>query len=559
MTVKKCSRRPAAIANHPLNRIGALGTHMPPIHGSVVPTSVLIRKVARASLTVRPVVALIGKAVLPSRGGSQRISDTLRLKRYIGITLSVLGACLPVTAAMGTTVPNIAMSPSQPDETVSFRDQAPPRRKLEALKTTLLVGDNTSQETINPIFDKNGLSVGSELAANDATAPSTPAANPQTTGGMPDGASRPESSTQGFSGQSDATNKRVSFAPGVSSSPGPDADPNQLLALFRDGSGQTVASLDEIDAVMRQDQVFSDIRTLQDRITDSQRPVANLVGRHSNQSDHLDITQTEASLDVYLDQGRLQARLGFQDVEYRAPNVQGISEYSPGFTANARINDVSSIAGEFWLNRIDYGRAQATVPTYDVFLTVRPTDFIRIDIDTNRRTFDNILSLALGITAQTFGGSIDVMPVDGVKVTLRGSGASYSDHNNRRSEEVEGIWRLRTNPIIFELGLRGTNFHYTRLLADGYFNPDNYYSGELLFRVQSTFSKKLVVEVAGSGGVENADPGGTKPLIKGSLQAVYKLSNGWSVEGEAAHFSSRESSSSGFSRTSFTAGLHYRF
>lgn len=367
--------------------------------------------------------------------------------------------------------------------------------------------------------------------------------------------------TQTIALQPTGSTEPVSYVAASTEKPNndPDADPNKLLTLFRDASGQTVASLDEIDSVMRQDQVFTDIRTLQDRITNSQRPVANLVVRHSSQSDNLDITQTEVSQDLYVRSGRGQFRLGFQEIQYDAPHVQGISEYSPGFTGNVRLNDITSLAGELWLNRIDYGAVHSTIPTYDIYFTIRPNDIVRIDIDTNRRTFDNIQSLALGITAQTYGGSIDVMPIEGVKVTLRGSGATYSDHNNRRSEEAESIWRVRTNPFIIELGLRATNFHYTRLLSDGYFNPNNYYSGEGLFRVQSTFAKKLVVEIAGSAGAEKADPGGTKPLLKGSFQAVYKLSHGWSLEGEAAHFSSRESSSSGFSRTSFTAGLHYRF
>ena len=148
--------------------------------------------------------------------------------------------------------------------------------------------------------------------------------------------------------------------------------------------------------------------------------------------------------------------------------------------------------------------------------------------------------------------------MDGLRLTARGAYGSYSDGNRRRSEELEGVWRITSRPII-EVGLRGTNFHFSHLLDDGYFNPRNYYSGEGMFRLKTDLTQKLTVELAGSAGLESANPGGTKPLLKGSLQIAYKLPGGWSLDAELSHFSSRQSTSSGFSRTSALLGLHYRF
>ena len=337
------------------------------------------------------------------------------------------------------------------------------------------------------------------------------------------------------------------------------AEPDQLLSLYQDGAGQAQTSMSEIDLVLNRRQVFSDLRTLQTRLNDLQRPTFNVVDRYSTQSDKLDINQLEVSQDLFFSSGRDNLRLGAQRISYDAPGPDDVLQYVAGFTGNVRINDIAAVAGEFWVNRLDYTRGGDTLVTFDTFLTLRPSDVVRIDIDTSRRTFDNIRSLQLGLTAQSYGGSIDYVPNDQLRFTGRLFGASYSDHNRRRTEEIEIVWRATSKPLL-EFGVRGTNFHFSRLLNNGYFNPREYYSAEALFRLQSELSPRFTVEVAGSGGAEEAHPGGIKPLVKGSLQAVYKLPNGWSIDGETAHFTSRgDSSSSGFARTSFTLGLHYRY
>ena len=354
-------------------------------------------------------------------------------------------------------------------------------------------------------------------------------------------------------GQDRANGRLVAYTPSS------DVDPDQLLSLYPDGAGQAKTSADELDLVLNSRQIFTDLRTLETRLNVMQRPTFNVVDRHSTQSDHLDINQLEVSQDLFFSAGKDDLRLGVQRISYDVPGPNDVLQYAAGFTGNVRLDDLAAITGELWVNRLDYGGLRKNVVTFDTFLTLRPSDVIRIDLDTSRRIFDNITSLQLGLTAQSYGGSLDYVPTDQLRLTGRLFGASYSDGNRRRSEELEAVWRIRNGGPLFEIGLRGMNFHFSRLLNDGYFNPRDYVSGEAMFRVQSELSPKFTVELAGSGGAEKADPGGVKPLVKGSLQAVYKLSNGWAIDGEASHFTSRESSSSGFSRTTFTLGLHYRF
>ena len=345
----------------------------------------------------------------------------------------------------------------------------------------------------------------------------------------------------------------------VASSDDPDANPEQLLALLPDGKGQATTSMDELDLVLGQRQIFTDLRSLQDRIVGTQRPMANLVVRHSVQSDHLDIDQAELSQDLFFSEGRSQLRLGLQAIDYNPKLGSSVTQYAAGATGNQRINDIAALTGEFWLNQLRTNGNHNTKATYDTFFTLKPSDTIRIDIDTSRRLFDNITSLDLGLTSTSYGGSIDFTPMDGLRLTGRGAYSRYSDGNRRRNEELEGVWRVRSQPIIIEVGAIATNFHFDKLLNDGYFNPKNYYSGAGMFRIESSLTKRLTAELAGSAGIERADPGGSKPLFKGSFQLAYKLFSQWSLDGELSHFSSRQSTSSGFSRTTATLGLHHRF
>lgn len=338
-----------------------------------------------------------------------------------------------------------------------------------------------------------------------------------------------------------------------------DPTPEQLLALLPDGRGQSKTSMDELDLVLGQRQIFTDLRTLQDRILDAQRPTANAVIRHSVQSDHLDIDQAELSQDLFFSQGRSQLRLAVQAIDYDPRVGDSVTQHAIGLTGNQRINDIAAVTGEFWLNQLRSEGSHDTKGTYDAFLTLRPNDSLRLDFDTSRRLFDNITSLRLGLTVTSYGGSIDFTPTDGLRLTARGTFGSYSDGNRRRNEEVEGVWRIRSQPVVIEIGALVTNFHFQYLFSNGYFNPRNYVSGAGMFRVQSSLTSRLTAELAGSAGIEHADPGGSKPLLKGSIELAYKIFKRWSIDADLAHFSSRQSTSSGFSRTTATLGLHYRF
>jgi hypothetical protein len=327
------------------------------------------------------------------------------------------------------------------------------------------------------------------------------------------------------------------------------------------GIGRPGDDLDDADIALGlgMRQPYSDLLSLEDRIVEMARPVANAVTRYSTQSDHVDISQSEISADFFFADGAHHLRPGVQYVTYIPRTGDRVNQYSAGFDGNYRFTDWAGISGNVWANEIQSKNVpDAVIATYDVFLTLWPNDYFRVDIDTKRETFDNITSLRMGIIANSVGGSIDFMPTSQLRLSLRGGNSWFTDDNERQNYEGEVIYRLASLPTI-DIGGRVSGFHFSKLLSNGYFNPENYTSEEAIFRVQSDLTNKLTVELAASGGVEQADPGGDKGIVKASLQMTYKLTDNWLLGAGVSYFSSRESNSSGFERSSVNAGLHYKF
>ncbi len=337
-----------------------------------------------------------------------------------------------------------------------------------------------------------------------------------------------------------------------------EPSPDELAKLLNLSDRQPDPLPDNIDMTHGEGGIFSDLNNLSDQISDLRRPTANAVVRYSTQSDHLDIRQEDASQDLFFNHGVDRFGLGVQAINYNPAVGPSINQYAGGLTGHSKLNNFLEITGEAWINSINWSNLGYYRATYDAYLTIRPSDSLRIDLDSNRRLFDNITSLQMRITAQSWGGSVDFTPNGGIRLTARAAGSSFSDGNWRRTEELEGVWRVDSSPLI-EIGFRGTNFHFDKLLNNGYFNPRNYTSGEGVLHVSAPLTKLLSADFTGSVGVEDANPGGDKPLEKAALRLSYKLSRHWSLDTEASYFSSRSSNSSGFARTSVFLGLHYRF
>lgn len=437
--------------------------------------------------------------------------------------------------------------PARPQVTDSLPTPATadPAGALQRDEITLRSGGRMATAAVFP-FKRIATSVTTADAMGGALAPTSPDAPV----GLGLALGRTDPAAGGDLGRADVSDPSV-----------PDylTEPPGGLPQLQVGSLGPDRAMDEFDQAFGRQQAYFDLGSLRDRIELSQRPLLNVDASRSTQSNNLDITQIEASQDVFFHAGRDRLRFGYLGGDYSPKVGNGVSQNAFGGDGAYRVNDWIAVTGDLWVNVLDSRHQPKQVePVYDLFVTLWPNDVIRVDLDANRRIFDNIQSLLLGITADTFAASVDYSPNSDLRVSLRVNQGSYSDNNDRTAAELEGVFRVRSNPVI-QIGFRAAGFQFSRRLNDGYFNPDAYESGEGMIRVQSSLNDKLTLEVAGAAGAEHAEPGGVKPIVRASLQLSYKVNKVWTLDGGVAYFSSRDTNSSGFARTTVSAGLHRRF
>lgn len=297
---------------------------------------------------------------------------------------------------------------------------------------------------------------------------------------------------------------------------------------------------------------------LEESIADLRRSVIHAGSRYSTQSDDVDISQYELTADFFFASGTHRLSPGVLQVEYDPDDAAAVTQKSVGTSGNYRFSDSAAITGAFWMNRLTASDMDSdSIGTYDVYLTLWPNDLLRFDLDVKREIFDNTTSLRNGIAMRSVGLSMDLRATDSLQLSLRASKGDINDGNDKLSGDVEAVWRLRASPTI-DFGVRAAMVEFDQMLNNGYFNPEKYRSAEALFRLRTNLSEKVYAELAGSAGAESVDPGDSKPLIKASAQLSANLTRSWALDGGIAYFSSRESNSSGFKRTTFKLGLHYK-
>jgi hypothetical protein len=201
--------------------------------------------------------------------------------------------------------------------------------------------------------------------------------------------------------------------------------------------------------------------------------------------------------------------------------------------------------------------------TYESWLTLAPNDRLRFDVGSNRSTFDNVTSLAKGITGAYATFSMDVIPTDRTIFSTRFNWGDYSDGNQRTWGQLELQYKLLTRQShtrpVFSAGARYTAFGFSQNLDNGYFNPSRYESAAATAHLNGLAGKRLEYDLDGSFGAEHALPGGNKPITTGSIRVRYRMAARVDLDGRYESFSSREASSSGFSRQTAKVAVHFRW
>lgn len=280
--------------------------------------------------------------------------------------------------------------------------------------------------------------------------------------------------------------------------------------------------------------------------------------QRSTQSDHLDIRAERLGQTASFAQGRGTAGVRIDHIAYDQQDGGDSARVDrPMLLGRYRFSDAAELNAEIGQERIRPLTGPDHSPTvYASWLTLWPNDLWRVDLSTNRNTFDNLKSLRLGITARQVGWSTDFTPTERQRYTVRLEHADYSDGNTRRNAQFEAEYRWRTHPDAW-FGVRHTRIAFARQLDNGYFNPLDFESTQATARIAwrpDGDDGRWDVAATAAIGREHANPDGSKPAHDASLRVGWRVDPRTRVEARAQRFSSL-TTSSGFARTTFGLSL----
>jgi hypothetical protein len=223
-----------------------------------------------------------------------------------------------------------------------------------------------------------------------------------------------------------------------------------------------------------------------------------------------------------------------------------------------RFNDGVELTGNLYADFIEPEADQKshTELTYDLYATLWPNDRFRFDLGSRRETFDNVKSLALGITGTYATFSMDFLPEQNTRLTTRANWGAYSDGNERYWAQLEAERRVWLHPALL-IGARYTVMGFSEMLDHGYFNPSAYHSGVLTLHLYGHSGKRVYYDFDGSYGRETASPGGSKPNTSAGARLNYLINKRLEIQARYTYFSSVQASSGGFARR--TTGIYLRF
>ncbi|MES2980437.1 MAG: hypothetical protein V4731_18620 [Pseudomonadota bacterium] len=276
----------------------------------------------------------------------------------------------------------------------------------------------------------------------------------------------------------------------------------------------------------------------------------------STQSDNLDIERTRISHEVTFDKGRGMLGGALEHFSYRQQGGTGSADVDrPSVRGRYRFNDNVELNAEVGQDRIDVAGSPGSHRTvYSSWLTLWPSDIVRIDLSTRKSTLDSLTSLQLGVTTTQNRVSATFTPDERQRYSADLEAGRYSDGNRRALVQVQGEYRWLRSPEVW-VGARHQRMDYSQGGNTGYFNPDKFNATQATLR--ASYKPGGDASAWDLGGIaalgrEHADPGGSKPSYDLSLAAGYRITPRTRLEARRQRFSSR-TGLSGFART--TSGL----
>jgi tetratricopeptide (TPR) repeat protein len=292
---------------------------------------------------------------------------------------------------------------------------------------------------------------------------------------------------------------------------------------------------------------------LLEQIERDQRPETLFNYRESHQSDNLRITGWELGQDFQFNDGLTTVGPRFHTYRYDPQRHSGPADkseifvYRPGLHVRHRFNDAIEWNGTGWVDVIDEKHGDDGAPfTYDTWLTIWPNDFFRIDVGSNRTTFDNERSLRQNIKGTFATGSVDVMPDEKTRITGRFRWGDYTDGNEQTWWQAEVERRIWNEPRV-HFAARYTGMDFKRVLNNGYFNPNVYHSGEGRIRAYDELLPGFWYHIEASAGAEHSSGESTQFIWSAAGGVSYWITDWLEVALRYGYFSSKTGSGGGSS------------
>lgn len=339
-----------------------------------------------------------------------------------------------------------------------------------------------------------------------------------------------------------------------------DGESRLLLADAYRSVGRRDVSRQQLGSVKTS---TSGLNEAQDQALLDTVPVLDVEGQTSHQSDGLNIRTGQVEQSFAFRDGRTSFAPRLQYYFYDAPASKpegDVTDIRPGLAFRNRFSQAVEINAIGYADQVNLDKTSQsyTTPTYDAWLTIWPSDFVRIDLSSNRTTFDNVTSLARNIDGVFVGGSMDITPTEKVRVTTRYNYGFYNDTNRRHFGQFEAERRFYNHPRLWA-GYRATVMDFDRQLNNGYFNPDLFHSHAATFHAWDSFGKKFYYDFDGWWGYEFQSTGDNKPAWSVGSKLTYLFTSRLELQAHYNYFSSRLASSSGFARGTAGLSLHYRW
>jgi tetratricopeptide (TPR) repeat protein len=286
----------------------------------------------------------------------------------------------------------------------------------------------------------------------------------------------------------------------------------------------------------------------------SQRPETLFNYRESHQSDDLRITGWELGQDVHFNDGLTTVGPRFHTYRYDPQRHNGPSNrseifvYRPGLHVRHRLNDAIEWNGTGWVDVIQKKHQDNSAPfTYDTWFTIWPNDFFRIDVGSNRTTFDNESSLRQNIKGIFATGSVDMMPDEKTRITGRFRWGDYTDTNNQTWWQAEVERRAPWARPRTHFAVRYTGMDFRKTLNNGYFDPNDYHSGEGRIRAYDELLPDLWYHLEVSAGYEDSSKESGQAIWSAAGGLSYWINDWLEIALRYGYFSSKTGSGGGSS------------